>query len=231
MDQKFIMIYGFKVEYGKIKNDKISDEIMQLPEKDIISKSSNYVSNLFLEKLPEWARYHTISHTIETVKSCIEIGSGSGLNGDEIEVLTLAGWFHDTGYLFSIEAHEEKSIELASAFLLHLNYPNEKIALINRCILATKLSREPKDLIESIIRDADLISLGKKDFFEKDNLLKEEIQLRNNVDIIAEVWKKRTRKFLLSHSFLTEYGDQKYNEQFEKNKIILKKQINDLMLQ
>ena len=71
----------------------------------IIQKTAEYVTNLFDKKLPKWAVYHDLKHTIDTVKGCKRIGSGEYINKEDLEMLILASWFHDTGYLESPDRH------------------------------------------------------------------------------------------------------------------------------
>ena len=58
-------------------------------EKTILEKSSIYVSQFFKKKLPEWAVYHNLQHTIETVNGCLEIGKGSNLKEDDLEIVVV----------------------------------------------------------------------------------------------------------------------------------------------
>ena len=142
-----------------------------------------------------------------------------------MEILIIAGWFHDTGYLFTVKNHEEKSVEIATEFLIMNNYPSDRITRVNNCIMATKISKDLNTVMEFVIRDADLISLGKNDFYEKNNLLKEEMELRGKKKISNEIWIKRSIKFLSSHSFLTEYAKNKFDNQLKENILMLKKEL------
>lgn len=172
---------------------------------------------LFKEKLPDWAQYHDIWHTVETVKGCEEIGSASFLSEEDLEILYIAAWFHDTGYIYQADGHEEKSVEITSEFLNTLDYPKEKITEVVKCILATKISNHPNNLIESVICDADLISLGKDDYLQKNNLLKREMELRENKKLSEGEWLKRSLNFLLSYKYYTEYARHHYDNQLKIN--------------
>lgn len=178
---------------------------------------SKYVMELFKEKLPDWAQYHDIWHTVETVKGCEEIGSASFLSEEDLEILYIAAWFHDTGYIYQADGHEEKSVEITSEFLNTLDYPKEKITEVVKCILATKISNHPNNLIESVICDADLISLGKDDYLQKNNLLKREMELRENKKLSEGEWLKRSLNFLLSYKYYTEYARHHYDNQLKIN--------------
>ena len=62
---------------------------------DLVAKASGYVTRLFKEKVPEWAVYHNIDHTLNTVRAAEEIAEESNLSKADMETLLLAAWFHD----------------------------------------------------------------------------------------------------------------------------------------
>ena len=192
----------------------------------ILENISKFVTQLFSENLPTWAVYHDLQHTIETVDGCVEIGKGSGITNEDLEILCIAAWFHDTGYMFNVEEHEEKSSEIALKFLNKNSYPLDRINRVSDCIIATKISITPQNLLESIICDADLISLGRPDYFEKNDLLKLEIERRENKKINELAWLKRSLNFLSSHNYFTEYARLNLGSQLKSNLIILRENID-----
>lgn len=200
-----------------------------IEKKSIIDKSSKYVSKYFEKNLPDWAVYHNLQHTIETMEGCIEIGKGSNLKEDDLEIVCLAAWFHDIGYISRVDGHEEESVVFSVNFLKSNDYPPDKINKVTSCILDTKITTVPKDLHGFVICDADLISLGRKDYFEKNDLLKLEIEMRTGKKINNEQWLRRSAKFLSSHKYYTEYSKMKFNHQLEENYITLQKQIAGLI--
>jgi predicted metal-dependent HD superfamily phosphohydrolase len=191
-------------------------------------KAEKFVSKYYQEKLPEWAVYHNLQHTTDTVNACLEIGKGSNVNGDDLEILCIAAWFHDTGYIFKAEGHEEKSVEIAVNFLKENKYPSSKLEKVRECIMATKITNVPQNFMEFIIRDSDLISLGRDDYFRMNNLLKLEMEMRENKKISEFAWLRRSIHFLSSHIFLTEYAKLNFYPQLKKNLITLQKQIRDI---
>lgn len=201
--------------------------MIQEKKKDsILENTSTFVKKLFEEKLPSWAVYHDLPHTIETVDGCVEIGNGSGLTNEDLEILCIASWFHDTGYMFKVDGHEEKSSEIALKFLNENNYPLDRINMVRDCIIATKISVPPQNLLESIICDADLISLGRPDYFEKNDLLKLEIERRENKEISDLAWLNRSLNFLSSHNYYTEYAKINFGTQLQSNIITLRERID-----
>ena len=153
-----------------------------MSQKSIVDIVSQFVINFIQNNLPKWAVYHTLDHTIETVETSVEIGLYYKLSKEQMEILSIAGWFHDTGYIYGPQNHEEKSVEIANNFLNQNDYPTESLSKVINCIMATKITSSPENLLEFIIRDADLVSLGRSDYFKTNNLLKQEFEMRDNAD-------------------------------------------------
>lgn len=184
---------------------------------NILDHTRKFIVDLFNEKLPGWAVYHNYDHTVETVQAVKEFANHYGLSKREAEILEVAGWFHDSGYISGADGHEEKSADIAMDFLTRHNYAQEDVGLVLKCIRATKVGVIPEDLSESIIKDADLISLGKPDYFEKNELLRQEVELREKKVISEQVWLKRSAEFITSYQFFTEYARARFGQQLQKN--------------
>ena len=76
--------------------------------------------------------------------------------------------------------------------------PKEITDKIEDCICATKLSQEPKSLLEEIIGDADTYNLGTDEFLVTDELLKKEWILRN---MPVDHWEEKTLELLQDHQY------------------------------
>ena len=185
--------------------------------KILIGDVSNYVTEMFNKSLPSWAVYHNLSHTIETVQACEEIGNGSALSEDDMKTLYISAWFHDIGYIYQADGHEEISSKIASEYLNERNYKNEIVNKVVECIMVTKVSNDPKDLVESVICDADLISLSTTDYLVKNNLLKTELEQREKKKISDLVWLRRSLNFLTAHKYYTTYARKNYANQLKIN--------------
>ena len=141
----------------------------------IVQKAEDFVTELLENKLDPNFLYHNLKHTQRVVKSTAEILEYYELSETENEQLTLAAWFHDTGYAVASQNHEEESCKIAREFFGKENYDADGIDTIERLIMATKMEYEPKSLDEEIIRDADASHFAQKsywettDFFERIN--------------------------------------------------------------
>lgn len=183
----------------------------------ILDEASDYIFNLFKEKLSPRYLYHNYTHALEIVEMSKKIGEESDLNKEELEVLELAAWFHDSGYCISYDGHEEKSVEIAKKFLNAHHYPKDKIQKVSNLILSTKVNHKPKGLIEEVLHDADYINIGKKSFFSKAELLRIEWEEFLDKRYSDADWTQLQLDFLLNKTFLTEYAMKEYGEQRKKN--------------
>ena len=182
----------------------------------IIYKAEKAATDILLA-LPETMVYHNLIHTREVVKAADKIGTYANLTEEEKEILMLSAWFHDTGFKFDYDNHEQKSVEIAKEFLDKNDYPADKTEKIISCILSTKIDQKPSTLIERVMNDADFIHLSKKSYFDKLLLLKSELERTRKEKIIDVEWYEQNLEFLKSHQFYTEYGKTVLNPKVEKN--------------
>jgi predicted metal-dependent HD superfamily phosphohydrolase len=195
---------------------------------EILRKASSYVYNLYHDAPNGTTLYHNYNHTVEVAAHTMEIAEGMKLSTPEMETVLLAAWFHDTGYLQSPQDHERRSAEIAVTFLKNQHYPEEKIENVVGCILATKVPQQPKNLLEQIVCDADLLHLGKKECLRKGEMLRMELEAFNGEQISQRDWLKRSIDFLKHHHFHTAYALQEYNERREDNLTKMKKKLKKL---
>lgn len=194
----------------------------------VLIKVSKHVNELFDRKSTIAAMYHNFDHTLDVVANVKEIAKAMDLHGEKTEVIVIAAWFHDTGYLFSPVEHEERSVKLATKFLKKIGYPEKKIAEVAGCIRATKVPQRPKNLIEKVMSDADLLSLGKKDSIEKGEMLRAEIENMTGKLMSERMWIKQSIAFFQDHHYHTEYAIQYYSENRQRNLKVLQAQLERL---
>jgi len=192
---------------------------------DIVSEVQEYVRKLLGEKLDPWAHYHDFRHTEETVEAAREIGTASGLSDRDMEVLLVAAWFHDTGYTELAEGHEGRSVVIANDFLGRMGYPPENLKKVAGCIMATRVPQDPKNPLEEVICDADMLFLGREEFFRKNDLLKEEIEEREGKTVPAAEWLQRSIDFLTHHVYHTAYCREKLSAGVRKNIETMREQL------
>ena len=190
---------------------------------EILLKVENFIYQIFKEKSPPENVYHNITHTKEVVKAVEKIGRAENLNDDQMEILIIAAWFHDTGYVEKSKGHEELSSEYAKKFLMEFNFPKEKIDKITGCILATKIPHQPKNIFEEVLCDADIHHIGIKEFFDKSELLRLEKENREGERISNYKWLKENINFITKQKFYTKYAKDEFEEQKNNNLLKLQK--------
>lgn len=184
---------------------------------DIVKAAARHVRALFRDNLPGWVVYHDLSHTRDVVKVCFTIAGSYRLSAAEREMLLLAAWFHDAGYTVTAKGHEEASVKIAEEFLSGARYPAQRISRILRCIMATKVPQRPESPMERILCDADLSSLGKGSFIRQNDRLKLEIERREGIQHVEEVWLRRSWLFLHRHRFHTRYARRHFDPVRRRN--------------
>lgn len=192
---------------------------------NILNKASEFVLNLLQNNLPEGCVYHDIEHTLNVVESAKLIGEHNNLSDKDMEILLLAAWFHDTGLIYTYTGHEEKSIEIFNGFINQNRLPAEKIERVANLIRATKIPRNPTDLLEKIICDADLSHIGQKGFQKRVKLLRQEWENMLGKKFSDIEWMNSNIDFLTNNKFNTNYAKQVFEEQKQKNLEKLKKRL------
>ena len=192
----------------------------------LIHKARAHVETLMREKKPEWLEFHDFHHAVSVVDTCRAIGSALNLNDEMIEVASLAAWFHDVGYLDGIEDHEERSVESATSFLQRRKYPQEKIALVAGCIRATRMPQQPKNILEQVLCDADIAHLGRKNYLQLSERIRQEIEHRMRIKLTRFEWLTMNIDFMAGHRYFTDYAKTHFEKQRQSNLAALKAQLN-----
>ena len=192
---------------------------------EILSKVKEYIGKTFRDKGSENNYYHNFTHTAEVAKATEEIADAMGIKDDEKEVLLIAAWFHDIGHIETCNGHEDIGIKLAKQFLTENNYPLSKIETVESLINATRMPRDPKNILEEIICDADLHHLGTNNYDKRSELYKNEIEAQKHSKIKEVDWLQNNLEFLKEHKFYTSFAKDRYEIQKNINYIKTKKQL------
>lgn len=184
---------------------------------DILKISEDYSKNLLKDKLSSAYTYHNLDHTIQVVDKIKILAKEENISPDDTENLLLAGWFHDLGYVDNADNHEEESRKIASDFLKHHQFPEERIAKIGELILATDKFYKPKNHLEEVIKDADLYHLASDDYFRICENLRQEIKEVHHQKFSKQQWAELNIVFFSKHQFYTKYAKENWQPIKEKN--------------
>ena len=193
---------------------------------DILSKVKEFIGRTFREKGSTDAHYHNFTHTAEVAKVAEEIAGAMGITDNDKEALLIAAWFHDIGHTEKCEGHEDIGIAMARKFLQENNYPSDGIEKVVSLIDATRMPRNPKNVLEEIICDADLHHLGTDKFDVKGELFKNELEALSCCKIPEKEWITNNLKFFKQHKFYTDYAKQRFETQKNINYFKIEKKLN-----
>ena len=192
--------------------------------KSITETVEDYIARFFRERMPKEYVYHDFKHTQDVVKACRQIGVIEGHSMEDIEILEIAAWFHDSGYEKGPDNHEERSVELAERFLSTLDYPEHKIEEVLGCIRATKFPQKPINNFQQIICDADLSHLGDKSYWMRNACLRQELIATHDRRMTEEEWVNFELEFMTTHQYHTETAHKLFDNRKNKNILQLRKQ-------
>lgn len=196
---------------------KINDQLVQ--------EAGKYVTQLMADKLSDSIEFHKIDHTEYVVESAEFIGRNSGLTEDEINLVKLCSWFHDTGYAIDPDNHEEESIKIASEFLSSNGASKELIAQVKNSIMATAMPQQPKDLVSQVLCDADLMHLTEEDYFERIEKMRREWINISGEKIGRRNFHSMSLKFFNKHQYQTEFAKKELQPKKKKNSELIQKEI------
>lgn len=167
----------------------------------------NFIVQLLNNHIPASYYYHNLSHTLYVEKKCLEIGRNEHCTKEELNLLTTAALWHDTGYIKTYQNHEEASCTLAKEYLPKYGLTTANINTICGMIMATKIPQKPKTKLEAIIADADLEYLGTENASTFAHQLFKEISALH-LTKSAEDWNEIQINFLKAHHYFTNYCKQ-----------------------
>jgi len=185
---------------------KINDEI--------VAEVAEYVSDYLSRQLRKDFCYHSSFHTFSVVNAVDMLCTATGISDAQKRILLVAAWFHDIGYTRQIHDHEKAGTLIASQFLKNQKINKEEIAIVSACILATQIPQQPKNKLEQILCDADLLYIAESNFLKGSNQLREEWSATINKIYTDTEWYQLNIQFLKTHKFHLQYS----KEQFDKGK-------------
>ncbi|MEL7341804.1 MAG: HD domain-containing protein, partial [Bacteroidota bacterium] len=180
---------------------------MEVPA-EILQATEAYAKNILLEEMNPNYQYHSPEHTFQVVDMVEEIGSKSSLKSGEIQVLILAAWLHDLGYMEVYDGHEAVSMTMATEFLKQQNLSDDIIEVVVNLIEATRLDQEPRNLLEKVIKDADLYNLSTPDALDNSEKIRWEWKFFTNREFSDEGWDEFNYNFFNTHEYYTDYGKE-----------------------
>jgi predicted metal-dependent HD superfamily phosphohydrolase len=175
------------------------------------------IDRIFEEEISEVFVYHNKAHTENVVNTCEQFALHHNLELKDRQLLEIAAWFHDVGYSRGYADHEESSAQIARSFLQKLLVSDVDIDKVVACILATKLETPPTNLLEEIIKDADLANLGENSFFDHSRRLRQEWLTVLDEHYTDKSWIELNHNFMLRHEYFTAIARERLGEKKLEN--------------
>ena len=192
---------------------------------NLIGEAGNYVTKLLDEKLSDSIEFHSIDHAMCVVDNSEMIGRNSGLTDDEINIVKLCAWFHDSGYIIKVEGHEEESAKIADEFLTSKGIDNDIITMVKDCIVSTRTPQQPKNIMSKVLCDADLMHLSADNYFDRIEKMRQEWISISGKKISKRKFHATSVKFFQQHEYHTDFAKKVLQQKKDKNLKLLQKEI------
>lgn len=180
-------------------------------------QARSYALSRLEKELPDFLTYHCIEHTRDDVVPAVAmLADALGVDAHARLLLLTAAYFHDTGFIYQVQNHEEVGVEIAREVLPSLGYSPHQIDVIDGLIMATRMPQNPHGLLQEIIADADMDSLGREDFFPIADNLRRELEALGSVRSDAD-WYQFEIGFLSNHRYFTSAARQIRDGQKARN--------------
>jgi len=145
-----------------------------MPPPDL-ALAKEYALDRLARELSPALHYHSLAHTRdEVVGAAARLAKEEGVSGEPLTLLLTAAYFHDIGFIYLRDGHEQAGTRIAAEALPRFGYSPEQVAAVNRMIMATALPQTPANLLESILADADLDMLGRDVYWQRHRDLRAE---------------------------------------------------------
>jgi predicted metal-dependent HD superfamily phosphohydrolase len=191
---------------------------------ETLNRVKKFATDILKNELSEEFIYHDLNHTLRVVEAVERIGRESNLSDDELDLVTISAWFHDTGYKNGCVKHEESGALIARNFLESLDYPSETISRVEGCIMASQMPQNPTNLLEEILCDADLSHLAGEDYAELADKMHKELEHIKGEEMSDELWNEMNYQFFKDHEYFTNYGKEVLEPVKKKNLKSIKKE-------
>ncbi|TDE07630.1 Pycsar system effector family protein [Flavobacterium sandaracinum] len=185
---------------------------------NLVEQAKDYVEKLFKDKLSSLYTYHNINHTIDVVAAVNILVATENIDSSDKEILLIAAWFHDTGYINGCCNHEESSVTIVTDFLINYLKSTSYISKVADLIRSTTYEHIPKTKCEKIIRDADYFHLSKSDYNTSCNALRLEWQNVSKKTFTDAEWITENIDFLTNrHRYYTDFALNNWQPLKDKN--------------
>ena len=124
------------------------------PDTPLLAAARRHVLQLWNDQHDNRLVYHNFAQAAEVARLAGQIAREEDLAPEAGEIVQLAAWFHNTGYLYNKQPLAETGAIRAEFFLAAQHCPPEKIQLVRDCIIAALADAPPATPEGRILSDA-----------------------------------------------------------------------------
>ena len=193
--------------------------------KGILAKAELAIFELFKAQQDGRLVFHNYEFTSKLVDAVQSIGTGLSLNPQNLEMLTIAGWFLPTGALTDYDNPTEAAVNNVANFLAEEEYPRAKSEKIKDYIRLIGAGKIPVSEEQEVFHDAYYSVFYGVDFMRKSSLLQLEEELFQKTVLPKDQWVQLQLQKLLQIRFYTTYGKLNFESEQANNILALKNQL------
>jgi hypothetical protein len=186
---------------------------------------------LLSTRLPPNLPFHGVHHTFNDVLPAYDrLADMMGIYGEELLLGKTAAAHHDIGFIWRYNRNETLAVKFVGDELPKFGYSKGQIERVQNVIWPTivylvngqRRQFPGEDILEQLMCDADLDSLGRTDYFQVSDLFRAELELHGTL-MNDRKWHESQLAFLHNHRYYTvaavatrEAGKQRNIRKLEK---------------
>jgi uncharacterized protein len=178
-----------------------------------------------LDALSPALTYHGKHHTLDVYAVSEQLCISEKVSERDTTLVLTAALLHDSGFLRHYREHEAHSCRFAQELLPNFGYTEGSIRKVCSLIKATKIPQSPKNLLESILCDADLDYLGRDDFYDIGQTLYHEMRTLKMIQS-EDDWNAMQIRFLEKHTYFTDTNLQERTALKDKHLLQLRRLVH-----
>ncbi|MEZ4753533.1 MAG: ATP-binding protein [Bdellovibrionota bacterium] len=210
---------------NEVSEERLSEKAAELLAKPVIS----HIIERLDKELPKDLFYHSAEHTKNVFLEAVRYALFEGLTEKDIELLAIAAAYHDAGFIEKREENEVIGAAYAEENMRKHGYSANEIECVRTMIMDTHLIHTdaglrqlPSSELSKYLLDADLSNFGRKEFFEKSELLRKE------TGVEKEEFLKQSLQLVLNHDWLTLAAKTLRQKKKQENIVELSKLVSRL---
>lgn len=174
--------------------------------------------------------HHNFQHGMSVWKKSSEYAKLEEISNTDKFLLSTAAIMHDRIYIAGKAGkNESDTSEYVRTYLPKIGYSASEAEIVAKIIGATDVTKEPENILEAIIKDADTENLGSDEFYLVNDRLYLETITYVNPNLTKLDWYKGTVQFLAMHKYYTANAIKTLQPVKEANIESVKKKIEEML--